>query len=589
MFSHFYQLPFNGKDHACLLLTGMLTASLFGLVAVWAGWGRTHRVARLAVLWLLVGALVLVPAYDLALLFLGQTMVVVVPLMLVRRFRAKGLRESAKFGVRDVLILTLVITQLAALAAAMPADAREHWIEAIGYGAAFGLTTLLAVWLALGRRTVWVRWVVGAAILPSALLAAWAAPYRNVPTGVAPLAVEIPQAWALALMAVVPAGLYITAALACWRAASERRSRLVRRLGGAGASLLSLAIVVPLTAAYYHLVVLTPIPPDEPLPGCPDLGMENETSGGRPGSPELQRPNGYEQLILAGKSFEKVTIPEKADGPAAISAFVAQHGAALADARKAMKLPGRVPIKYNKVDLEDHIAAGLSLQALARGFHAEALAAVGHRRTDDAIQSCRDLLRLGQCADAGGLLIDWLLARGVNNTGIGALTDLRSELSAPQCRQVIAAVRDSEAAIQPVDPVIKRDRAWEERAFGWRARLKLFFEWLRQEDERVTYWWCEDHMHTRWQLLQAELAVRAYHLEKGRLPQRLESLVPDYLPEPPWDSFSGGPLVYRLEDDGYLLYSVGPDRTDDGGRRQTCDDYPMGPGDLFLDAPKEPP
>ena len=556
-------------DQACLLLTGMLAASLFGLVAVWAGWGRTHRIARLAVLWLLLGLLVLVPAYDLALLFLAQTVVVAVPLLLVRRLHAMGLHQSAQIGVRDVLLLMLVIAQLAAFAAAMPADARQHWIEAIGYGSAFGLGTLLAVWLALGWRGLWTRLIVGAVILPSALLAAWAAPYRNVPmaVGAGSLTVERPQLWTLVLMAVVPAGLCTSAALAFWHAArSEHRSRLVRRLGAAGAALLALAIIVPLAVAYYHLVVLTPIPPDEPLP----------------------EPNGYERLLVAAKPLEGITIPEEADGPAAISAFVARHGATLAGARKAIKLRSRVPISYNSGDLD--LEAMQSFRAVARGFRTEVLAAMSQRRTDDAIQSGCDILRVGQCIGEGGLLVDWLVARAVQGMGIAALADCRSELSAPQCRQVIAAIRDSEAAIEPVDPVIQRDQGWTERVYGWQARLGLFFEWIRGEPT-----WanaaknCEDRLRTLSQLLQAELAVRAYQLQKGRLPRRLEALVPDYVPELPKDSFSGGALVYRLDGKGYLLYSVGPDRTDNGGRRQTYDEYPMGPGDLFLDAPKEPP
>jgi hypothetical protein len=49
------------------------------------------------------------------------------------------------------------------------------------------------------------------------------------------------------------------------------------------------------------------------------------------------------------------------------------------------------------------------------------------------------------------------------------------------------------------------------------------------------------------------------------LPDQLSELVQDYLPAVPIDPFDGQPIRYRRTDDGFLLYSVGADRTDDGG------------------------
>ncbi len=86
----------------------------------------------------------------------------------------------------------------------------------------------------------------------------------------------------------------------------------------------------------------------------------------------------------------------------------------------------------------------------------------------------------------------------------------------------------------------------------------------------------------RLRLLECEVALRGYRLEKGGLPERLEELVPDYLPELPLDPFSGRPLVYRKTRDGYLLYSLGADRIDGGGVRVEPWQFE---GDLFLDSP----
>lgn len=52
----------------------------------------------------------------------------------------------------------------------------------------------------------------------------------------------------------------------------------------------------------------------------------------------------------------------------------------------------------------------------------------------------------------------------------------------------------------------------------------------------------------------------------GDLPDRLEYLVPHYLPRLPADLYRPGqPLIYRAEDAGFRLYSVGPNGTDNGG------------------------
>jgi len=68
-------------------------------------------------------------------------------------------------------------------------------------------------------------------------------------------------------------------------------------------------------------------------------------------------------------------------------------------------------------------------------------------------------------------------------------------------------------------------------------------------------------------LLTVALALRAYRLERGEYPARLDSLVPKYLTKIPEDPFSAHkPLRYRRASNKYLLYSIGPDGRDNGGK-----------------------
>jgi hypothetical protein len=66
--------------------------------------------------------------------------------------------------------------------------------------------------------------------------------------------------------------------------------------------------------------------------------------------------------------------------------------------------------------------------------------------------------------------------------------------------------------------------------------------------------------------LHLAFALAAYCAERGEYPAKLQELTPKYVPSVPDDLFSGKPLVYRLTDHGYLLYSIGPNGQDDGGR-----------------------
>ncbi len=77
-------------------------------------------------------------------------------------------------------------------------------------------------------------------------------------------------------------------------------------------------------------------------------------------------------------------------------------------------------------------------------------------------------------------------------------------------------------------------------------------------------------------LTAAVLAIERFHLDTERLPKDLEELVPRYLDEVPRDYFalpeSGAgqglpPIQYRPQEKGYLLYSLGENRRDDGGTR----------------------
>jgi hypothetical protein len=70
----------------------------------------------------------------------------------------------------------------------------------------------------------------------------------------------------------------------------------------------------------------------------------------------------------------------------------------------------------------------------------------------------------------------------------------------------------------------------------------------------------------RLRVVQTGLAIERYRLANGgRLPSTLDALVPKYLAAPPVDPFTGEPLLFKARAQGYVVYSVGEDGSDDDG------------------------
>jgi hypothetical protein len=84
---------------------------------------------------------------------------------------------------------------------------------------------------------------------------------------------------------------------------------------------------------------------------------------------------------------------------------------------------------------------------------------------------------------------------------------------------------------------------------------------LPRETEAIT--------HVR--LTTTTIAVERFRLENGQLPENLNELVPQFLSAIPVDPFDGQPLRYHRLAKGYVIYSVGSDGHDDGGREKAAD------------------
>jgi type II secretory pathway pseudopilin PulG len=66
----------------------------------------------------------------------------------------------------------------------------------------------------------------------------------------------------------------------------------------------------------------------------------------------------------------------------------------------------------------------------------------------------------------------------------------------------------------------------------------------------------------------AGLAIQRYRLATDGLPNTLSELTPTYLDEVPKDPFDGKDLRYKKLETGFVVYSIGKDGNDDGGKER---------------------
>ncbi len=309
---------------------------------------------------------------------------------------------------------------------------------------------------------------------------------------------------------------------------------------------------------------------------------------------------------------------------AARAAYVEANAAALAKLREALPLEFREPLVFGFDTSFAHLAG---LRELARILGMEAQVRGAEWEWEAAFDSCLDSLEMGHDIRRGGPLIndlvgiaigaiarktawdivprlegeagraalrrlerlcaesiefwqvlDWeyLFTRGTlaqmleDQTAIEAFAGAGLELDAGEQEQLEQYLRDHSPR-QVFDEIDAYLTAAVERA---RA------PWGAAADEPAPPPLLEPLIpvvapaHLRHQTdlasdrgLLLTLALQLWQQEHGTLPETLESLIPDYLTALPHDPFTAGePYRYAPTEDGYTLYSLGPDGDDDGGR-----------------------
>lgn len=305
--------------------------------------------------------------------------------------------------------------------------------------------------------------------------------------------------------------------------------------------------------------------------------------------PPLPSPNGYDDFIQAGTLIQSGALASgKIDdyrnlGQDELKALVAANAKALSLVRSGLEKSCAMPMQTYLLNSTAMSGDLPLLKRIAQLLAAEGRLAELDGRLEDAARSYLDAMRFGNEISRNGFVINRLVGIACSAIGSVALGKLAPQLRADQLKPVIAELDKLDQATVTWDQV--------RRAEGVFMRYEL-----RKIPNPITWlplWWqarktiqTAEARHnqalSRVRLLETELALRCYRAERSAPPNQVTELVPQYLQRIPQDPFSSQPLVYRPQGTNWLLYSIGPDRKDDGGTpsgRGTS-----GKGDLLFDS-----
>ncbi len=261
--------------------------------------------------------------------------------------------------------------------------------------------------------------------------------------------------------------------------------------------------------------------------------------------PALPNPNGYDNFVRAVRMLvNTATTNDYRDwSHEALAAFVATNAEALAIAHQGLAMECRAPDVYNSNGNFQQLSL---MKRLALALTAEGWLAKSENRTNDSIQCFEDCMTLGVKESSGGVMITKLVGIACENIGRNALRYWSDRLDANQCRETAAALQKLDASEEPFDNVAANEEQRVRKNSSFMAKIGALVMYKEmQKAKNFARLKFQKNVFGRRQTM-IDFAERAYELEQGHRPAKLEDLVPDYLKQLPSTNIAGTNVVYHL-------------------------------------------
>ena len=234
--------------------------------------------------------------------------------------------------------------------------------------------------------------------------------------------------------------------------------------------------------------------------------------------------------------------------------------------RALLDEPLSVPLAYTIDDISTFDITSVRTTSSILIAHGEAQFASGS--FDSASQTLLLAVEQGIDTRRGGLLVHMLVGVAMTGSSAPALFRCSEKCSIAERKRVIAALMRLMQCRETSKSFIERDRLWSIQQ-GWHTHVQHLLNDMAGVTVGVVPMCVEamDRELAELQLLVTEFAIANYREDHGQLPGHLNLLTPDYLSESFSDPFSpvGDGFKYRVTGDQHVLYSLGPNRIDDGG------------------------
>lgn len=315
----------------------------------------------------------------------------------------------------------------------------------------------------------------------------------------------------------------------------------------------------------------------------------------QPALPPLPNPNGYDDLLKAAQAvsgnLEDVAKRDRDD----LRGLIATNSEALRLLRIGLSRECSVPTDAFIANFSTASRDLGALKSLARLLSAEGWLAELEDRPGDAAQSYLDSIRLGVKMSRGGLLINRLVGIACEAMGSSSLVKILPKLSCEQMRPFSKQLEQLDAESVTWSEISRNEDRFTRAQIGnYPNPIRYLSDLWDSRGARKASLERHHLAAARLRLMAVELALRSYRCDESKSPTELSLLSAKYLERIPTDPFSNRSLIYKSTGTNWIIYSVGPDQVDDGGKPITKNksgfvstqsgDSDRIKGDVFLDS-----
>ena len=309
---------------------------------------------------------------------------------------------------------------------------------------------------------------------------------------------------------------------------------------------------------------------------------------GSPTPAPVPNPNGYDDFVRAATLVTGDVYGEHSEpGLVSLRALVATNSESLRLVRLGLSRQCALPADSVMTNVAGMMTDLARLKRLATLIVAEGRLAEMENRFSDAAQSYMDAIYFGNETSRGGFVINRLVGMSCEALGETPLSKLAPRLDDEAARRVIAQLEKLDQVGVTWEEVRRSERRFEyyQLRKGFNPLVWVTSRWqnwtsMRRAEMR------NKGIAAHLRLLTTELALRCYRIEHGHVPTTLSQLVPKNLRLVPIDPFSEKPMIYRPLGTNWVLYSIGEDGLDNGGKPVARSSIgTVAKGDIFYDSP----